>query len=110
MADNSLQAKPTFGNPEAIWQNACNTLELAKKDIANFNASESRTEAEWDFYADLECYAVATLLKTPAPNGEALARKLEIFTEYDCGELIDELQKPIFAAMIADARKLGGLA
>ena len=110
MADNPLQAEKAFGNPEAIWQNAYNTFEMAKKDLAHFIAGESDTNTEFEFYTELESYALAKLLRTPAPHGEALARKLEIFTEYDCGELIDEIQKPMFAAMIADARKLGGLA
>lgn len=110
MADNPLQAETTFGNPEVIWQNAYNALELAKRDLANFNHGDSDTDIELEFYAELESYALAKLLKTPAPNGEALARKLEIFVEHDCRELIDEIQQPLFAAMIDDARKLGGLA
>tara|TARA_R110002020_G_scaffold281702_2_gene497424 strand:- start:219 stop:545 length:327 start_codon:yes stop_codon:yes gene_type:complete len=45
-----------------------------------------------------------------APDAMALAFKLEIFIKEDCSELIREIRTAILEAMLADTRKIGGLA
>jgi hypothetical protein len=48
-------------------------------------------------------------LRAPAPDLAALAYKLEIFAFVDWCWLSPQYREPLFAALIADVRRLGGL-
>jgi hypothetical protein len=81
------------------------TYEMARDDAQEH--VESDEECELLGHAQSE--ATWALMLSPAPDLTALAYKLEAFEAEDCFGLCPSYRQPLFAALIADARRLGGL-
>ena len=102
----SLQAESASENPESIWNSSRHLYAIAVADAAQ----AGDTDAELDHYGPTQMSAMLAMLKNPAPDLAALAHKLETYIIQDCSELTPENREPILSAMLADVRRLGGLA
>jgi hypothetical protein len=66
------------------WSRRLKAYELAKAD-ANSLVGEDCTDAECEFYSDVQWKALCELIVTPAPDIAAFARKVAIFIEEAVG-------------------------
>jgi hypothetical protein len=88
----------TFARARAIY-------EMARDDGREAGLSDQEDELIYGAC----CKATDALFLTPAPDLSALSYKLEVFAAEDCHGLEPNLRDPLFAALVADARRLGGL-
>jgi hypothetical protein len=79
---------------------------MAKADVDALGADYANVEA--DFYVDVQFKALDALMLAPAPDLQALLTKLELFAAEDCFDFSPQFRAPMFAAIIADARRLSG--
>lgn len=94
MADPTSSAT-TFARALAVYEMA---REDAREDVENDEEIMLLGRAQSD--------ATEALLLSPAPDLAALAYKLEAFATEDCFGLSPQYRDPLFAAIIADARRL----
>jgi hypothetical protein len=89
-----------------------NAFDLARQtyEMARLDAQETvESDEECGLLGHAQSEATWALMRSPAPDLTALAYKLEIFEGEDCFALCPSYREPLFAALIADARRLGGL-
>jgi hypothetical protein len=83
---------------------ARDALAMARADVDALGASYANVEA--DFYVDIQFKALDALMLAPAPDLPALIYKLELFAAEECFDYSRQFRDPIFAALIADVRRL----
>ena len=82
--------------------------EMAKADAEAPDAYDL-SDDECSLLGTAQSKAASAVMLTPAPNHAALAYKLETFDAEYCFDLIEELRRPLFEAIVADVRRLGRL-
>lgn len=88
------------------FSRARDALEMARTDVNALGTCYANVEA--DFYVDIQFKALDALMLAPAPDLPALLYKLELFAAEECFDYSPEFRAPIFAALIADLRRLSG--
>jgi hypothetical protein len=84
---------------------------------STYEMARSDAEADGTDFSDEECEllggaqseATFALLLVPAPDLPAFLYKLETFAAEDCFALSPHYREPLFAALIADVRRLAGM-
>jgi hypothetical protein len=96
--------------PRTAFADARATYEMARADACVPAEIEGElSDEECEMLGSAQSHATSALLLAPAPDLAALAYKLEIFAFEDCFWLSPQYREPLFAALIADVRRLGGL-
>ena len=82
-------------------------FEIYQRALADINVPGDMHDIELNFLSDALCTAEKAIFVAPAPDGEVLARKLEIYFAEEMWEKMPEWQADVKVALIADARRLG---
>jgi hypothetical protein len=80
---------------------------MAKADVDALGTCYANLEA--DFYVEVQFKALDALMLAPAPDLPALLYKLELFAAEECFDYSPHIRDPLFAALISDVRRLGGM-
>lgn len=86
------------------WEKVCATYAMACADAQE----DVNSDEEITLLGTAHSLATERLLLAPAPDLDALACKLEIFDAEDCFGLSPQYREPLFAALLADVRRLKG--
>jgi hypothetical protein len=106
MATDTLKGGIRPENPESEWLHVCDTWDMARKDMDE----AGDTDDEINLYGLAYCEAYCALIRTPAPNAAALARKLEVFRDEEAYGLVREAVDEFIGVMIDDVNRIGGRA
>ena len=90
----------------SAFAEARDAFAMAKTDVDALGNCYANVEA--DFYVDIQFKALDALMLAPAPDLPALLYKLELFAAEECFDYSPHFRDPIFAALIADMRRLNG--
>lgn len=93
---NLHETDAIFAHAQAAYKMACGALESLGDDYSN---------EECDLLSDAHFVAMDALLLTPAPDFPALVQKMEVFATEECFDMSNKDE--LFAALIADVRRLG---
>lgn len=102
MADTELGPDFTGENPTTSFARARANYEMAREDAREHVESDEECMLLGGAHSD----ATEALLLTEAPDLGALASKLETFAAEDCFALSPQYRDPLFAALLADVRRL----
>ncbi|HVI05894.1 MAG TPA: hypothetical protein VM711_07365 [Sphingomicrobium sp.] len=94
----NAETQPDFARAVAAYEMAQSDLEGLGEDYSN---------DELDLYGNANWTAREALLLAPASDFPALISKMEVFASEDCFML--NHAEELFAALIADVRRLGGV-
>lgn len=92
------------GTLEEAFAHARSMYEMARDDQLGVESDE-----EGELLSRAQDAAMDALFLAHAPDLAALAFKMEVFAAEDCFGLCGHIRDSLFAALIADVRRLGGL-
>ena len=91
---------------DLAWKNALAVLAMAQQDLDALGADYD--DAELDLLGPAHTSAMLMMATTPAPDWPAYVRKLEMLIADEIIEVCGPKFEPALAALVADARRLGG--
>jgi hypothetical protein len=94
-------------NDVLAWENALATLAMAQQDIDDLGGDYE--DAELDLLGPAHTSAMLNMAATPAPDWAAYVRKFEMLVADEIIEACGPYFQPALDALLADARRLGGI-
>jgi hypothetical protein len=87
---------------DSHWEQLRATLEMARADALE----DVENDLEFDLLAHAHIDAEWQVLRSPAPDAEALAFKMEVFRDEEAYRLNDDAVHEVINGLIADVRRL----
>lgn len=88
------------------FASASAAYEMSRSDLEAL--PENYADIECDYLADIMNDALSAMLLCPAPDLAAVAYKMEAFAAEECFGFCPHYRDPLFAALMADVRRLKG--
>jgi hypothetical protein len=89
------------------WEDALAACDLTQRDLDDLGFDYA--DVEIDLLGTAHTSAMLAMAATPAPDSAAFVRKFELLVAAEMIEACGPAFEPALVALLADARRLGGL-